>query len=76
MRVSTSKAQTVPNADSEPVDDGALIDDERRATIARLGGYAAYTAPAMLTLLLPTASHAQVGSPPLPPGTARQRQPT
>lgn len=54
----------------QPLDhDGqqAPQDPERREALVRSGKYAAYTAPVMLTMLLPEKSKAQIGPPPSPP---------
>ena len=48
---------------------------ERREALRRIGRYAAYTSPTMLTLLLPGSAQVdhQIGSPPPPEGGNRAR---
>jgi hypothetical protein len=58
-------ASTAPETDATPAP--PPNDAERRAALAKLGALAAWTTPAMLTLL--TSARAQdFGSPCLPPG--------
>lgn len=53
---------------SVSVDETTEIDTERREALERLGKYAAYTPPMILTLLSPRVGNAQeAGSPGMPP---------
>ncbi len=54
-------APAMPSADAAPTD------QNRRAALAKLGQLAGCAAPAMLTLLVPRRTAAQLGSPPNPP---------
>jgi hypothetical protein len=59
-------AETTPDTDLD-TDPAAATDDARRAALAKLGALAAWTSPAMLTLLLSPRASAESG-PPGPPG--------
>lgn len=50
--------QSTADAEAPAPRSGAPTDEERRAALASMGQYVAYTAPALLALLIGTRAHA------------------
>jgi hypothetical protein len=67
MKEQSKSGEKEPEGEGAGRQSGAEAPIERREALRRMGKYAAYAPPTILTVLLPYAAKGQVGSPPPPP---------